>query len=91
MAGLEAAPDPRPEYVPAADPALAGMVPRQAAIEAGRYREAVKSIGSPAFTPSELREQPQHIQDIAECVRIAAIADSAGVEPPTSCPLPSRP
>ena len=46
----------------AADPNLAGLVPRQAAIEAGRYLESAKSIGSPAFTRAELREQEQHLR-----------------------------
>ena len=88
MAGLEAADNPRPDYVPAADPALAGVVPRQAAIEAGPYLEAVRANGSPAFSREELSEQDEHVQEIAEKVRIAAIADRAGVEPPDNAPPP---
>lgn len=69
-------------YEPRTDPALAGVVPPQLPLTTGGYLHGAKEFGAFAFTERELAEQPAKIQNVAERVRIAAISDSAGVDPP---------
>ena len=82
LAGLEAAPNPDPRYVPRFDPAIADIVPSQLTITAGPYLEAAREFGSPGFSAKELRKENEFVQAIADRVRVAVIADEAGVEPP---------
>jgi hypothetical protein len=82
LAGIEAAPDADPGYEPRADPELADIVPSQLPVQLGPYLDAVERFGSPAFTRGELQSEPAEIREIADRVRVAAIAASAGVEPP---------
>ncbi len=82
LAGLERAPDPNPEYVPRYDLEVADSVPDQLTVTAGPYLEAVKEFGSPAYSREELAELPPIFRALVEQIRVAAIADAAGVAPP---------
>jgi hypothetical protein len=71
-----------PDYEPRNDASLIGQVPPQLPLKAVDYLTAKREFGSLAFTRRELAEQPAHIQEVAEDVRVAAISAGAGVEPP---------
>ena len=71
-----------PGYEPRNDSSLTGQVPPQLPLKAVDYLAAKREFGSLAFDRRELAEQPAHIQQVAEDVRIAAISAGAGVEPP---------
>jgi hypothetical protein len=85
-----------PEYVASADPnvsAVGGSL--FIGIPAGAYLRSVQRNGSPAFTLSELREQPEELRKIADI----ALADAIGLQPALAarpagsarCPVVSPP
>ncbi len=85
-----------PEYVASADPnvsAVGGSL--FIGIPAGAYLRSVQRNGSPAFTLTELREQPEELRKIADIT----LADAIGLQPalaarpaePARCPVVSPP